>query len=192
MGSSERRFHLSDVVVLVVAAALMLSADRAVQWIWVAFSGWFADVPSWDVWQTRRMAWSLGLAGSSLPLLALLLMRRSDRARLRDGAPGLFAHAAVASVVAMRLAGWVAEATLCKLFEDRPRFYQPRWTVEVMDYLGDDQARDVAVGVTSGWLALMLVGRWNPERAWDDRLGRLLGLVWLGLYLGSRLFGLLP
>lgn len=192
MDSAGRRFHLSDAIVLVVAAALMLSAGRAVQWIWVAFGGWFADVPSWDVWQTRRMAWSLGLGGFSLPLLLLMLIRPSDRGRLRDGSPGLFVHPAVAAVVALRLAGWGVQATLCKLFEGRPRFHQPRWTVEVMDYLGDDLARDVAVAIVAGWLALVLVGRWNPRRAWDDRLGRLLGCVWLASYLGSQAFGFLP
>ena len=192
MGHAERRFHLIDLVVLVVGAALMLSADRAVQWIWVAFGGWTADVPSWDAWQTRRMAWSLGLAGFSLPLLIVLLVRPSDRARQRGGAPGLFVHPAVAAVVVLRLAGWLARGAICKWLETRPRFYHPRWTVEVMDYLGDDLARDVAIAVAAGWLALMLVGRWRPERAWDDRLGRLLGVAWLGLYLGAPFFALLP
>jgi hypothetical protein len=38
----------------------------------------------------------------------------------------------------------------------------------------------------------VVVGRWNPERAWDDRLGRLLGVVWLFFYLGVQPLALLP
>lgn len=43
-----RRLLLSDVIVLVAAAAIMFSADHAVHWIWWSFSAWFADIPSWN------------------------------------------------------------------------------------------------------------------------------------------------
>jgi hypothetical protein len=33
--------------------------------------------------------------------------------------------------------------------------------------------------VAAIWLLLALSGRWRPERSWIDRLGRLLGLVWM-------------
>lgn len=29
------------------------------------------------------------------------------------------------------------------------------------------------------WLLLALSGRWRPEKSWIDRLGRLLGVVWI-------------
>jgi hypothetical protein len=41
-------------------------------------------------------------------------------------------------------------------------------------------------------LFFAVAGRWNPERAWDDRLGRLLAAVWVGFYLGASLLGMLP
>jgi len=138
------------------------------------------------------MAWSLALAEVSLVLLIPSLLRRADRGRLRRGVPGLLVHAAVATVMAVRLAGWAAQAAIEALFRGRPSFYQTRWTVEVLDYLRDDLRRDVVVAVLATWLTLAVVGRWNPERAWDDRLGRLLAVVWVCFYLGAQLGALLP
>ena len=74
----------------------------------------------------------------------------------------------------------------------RPNFYETRWTVEVLDYLRDDLRRDVVVAVLATWLTLAIVGRWNSERAWDDRLGRLLAVVWVCFYLGAQLMAPLP
>jgi hypothetical protein len=33
--------------------------------------------------------------------------------------------------------------------------------------------------VAAAWATLALVGRWEPERSWVDRLGRFFGLYWL-------------
>ena len=33
--------------------------------------------------------------------------------------------------------------------------------------------------VAAIWLVLVLSGRWRTERSWIDRLGRLLGVVWI-------------
>ncbi len=35
-------------------------------------------------------------------------------------------------------------------------------------------------GVAAAWIALAFNGRWRPERSWIDRLGRGLGVFWLG------------
>jgi hypothetical protein len=190
--TDRRRFLISDAIVLVAAAALMLSADRAVHWIWSAFSEWFGDVPSWNQWETRRMAWSLALASLSLPLLCSLVVRPADRSRLRRGAPGLVVHLAIATVVAVRLAGWATQASFYALFEGRPGFYDTRWTVEVLNYLRDDLRKDAVIAILASWLSLKVVRRWNPEKAWDDRLGRFVGLLWVVFYLGNQLLALLP
>ncbi|HEV3164138.1 MAG TPA: hypothetical protein VGZ22_08910, partial [Isosphaeraceae bacterium] len=42
--TERRRFYLVDGITLVAAAALMLSADRAVIWLW----SWWGDVPSYN------------------------------------------------------------------------------------------------------------------------------------------------
>jgi hypothetical protein len=41
-----------------------------------------------------------------------------------------------------------------------------------------------AVGLT--WLVLFLGGRWRGEPSWVDRLGRALGVCWIGLFLALR------
>ena len=193
MSQSTRRFHLSDAFVLVVAAALMLSANRAVGELWTSHTRTSGTIPSFDPWQTRRMAWTLALALLNLTLLCSALPRRVDRSRLRGGAPGLFVHAAVATIVLVGVSSWASEWSLGAMFEGRPGFRRPQWwTGELLFGLHLSFRRDAALAVLAGWLALVIVGRWNPERAWDDRLGRLLGLLWLFLHLGSPLFALLP
>ena len=58
-------------------------------------------------------------------------------------------------------------------------------------FIRDDLRKDVAIAVLATWLVLAVVGRWHPERAWDDRQGRLLGVVWVFFYLGVPLLALL-
>src|SRR5438105_704221 len=99
------------------------------------------------------MACSLALAGLSLPLLCSLLARRVDRVRLRHGAPGLLVHLAVGMVVAVRLAVWSAQASIFALFEGRSGFDATQWTVEVLNYLGNDLRKDVVIAVLATWLA---------------------------------------
>jgi hypothetical protein len=192
LSQAERRFHLSDAIVLVVAAALMLSADRAVGKLWTSHISTSGTIPSFDAWETRRMAWTLGLALLNLAMLCSTLARRVDRSRLRGGAPGLFVHAAVATAILAGVASWASHSSLGAMFEGRPGFHQPQWRGELLFGLHISFRRDAAIAVLAGWLALVIVGRWNPERTWDDRLGRLLGLLWLFLFVGDPLFALLP
>jgi hypothetical protein len=185
-----RPFRILDAASLIAAAALMLTAERVVYWLWATLSGWFLDVPSWNPRELRLMAWSLALAELDLALLAVLLVRRTGRARLRNGSPGLLVHAAVAIVVGVRLTGWSARALICRGLEGRPGIYSPRWTVEILDYLRDDLRREAVVAILAGWLALALTGRWRAERAWDDRLGRLVAAAWVAFYLAAPLLGM--
>jgi hypothetical protein len=183
-----RRFRLIDAITLIAAAALMLSADRAIQWFWV----WGDPVASYSPPETRQMAWALALISLSLISLVSLMLHPTGPRRLRRGAPGLFVHAAVATVLAVRIIGWAVQALIHRAFSGDPRFYEIRWTVEVMNFLRDDIRRDVAIAVVATWLTLAIAGRWHPERAWDDRLGRLLGAVWLSFYLCAPMHVLLP
>ena len=40
-------------------------------------------------------------------------------------------------------------------------------------------ATPMSLGVAISWITLAVVGRWKPDRGWDDRLGRLVGCLWL-------------
>jgi hypothetical protein len=61
-----------------------------------------------------------------------------------------------------------------------------------MDYLRDDLRREAVIAVAATWLALAIVGRWKPEKAWDDRIGRFIGVLWIVFYLGSQMLVFLP
>jgi hypothetical protein len=184
-----RRFLLVDAIILIAAAALMLSSHRAIWWFWV----WGDPTASYSYRETRLMAGALALSGLSFILLVSVLAHPTGPRRLRRGAPGLFVPVAVASVLAVRVCGWAAQALINHAFSGRAGFfYAIRPTVEVMNDLRDDIRRDVVVAVAATWLTLAIVGRWRPERAWDDRLGRSLGVVWIVFYLCAPLHVLLP
>ena len=185
--ASDRRFLLMDAIKLVGVAAIMFSTDRTVLWLNLSFGIKNPWSSPWLPRELRLMTWSLALTGASLVLLLSLLVRPTDRNRLRRGVPGLFVHLAVATVVVVRIFGWLGQGLMDASFQGMPRFYTTRWTSEIMNYLRDDLRREVVVGVAASWLTLVLAGRWKMERAWDDRLGRLLGAFWMIFYLGDRL-----
>jgi hypothetical protein len=183
-----RRLLLIDAITLVAAAALMLSSHRAIRWFWA----WGDPIASYGPRETRLIAWALALSGSSLILLVSLLAHPGGPRRLHRGAPGLLVHAAIAAVLAVRVAGWAAQVSIHHAFRARAAFYVMRPAVEVMNYLRDGIRRDVAVAVTATWITIAIVGCWHPERAWDDHLGRSLGVVWLLFYLCAPLHILWP
>jgi len=189
---NQRRFLLGDAIILVASTALLLSADRAVRSICVSFSAWFHGFAALHFVEVRLITYSVALTSLSLPLLGSLLIRPTDRNRLCQGVPGLFVHLVVAMVVVVRLTGWAVRASLFLLFEGKLGFYGATWAAEVRYYLQDDLRADIAIAILTSWLTLKLVGRWNPDRAWDDRLGRFVGCLWVIFHLGARLLALVP
>ena len=140
-----RRFLLVDAIVLIAAAAFMLSSHRAIRWFWA----WGDPIASYGHRETRLMAWALALSGLSLVLLVSLLAHPTGPRRLRRGAPGLLVPVAVALVLAVRMGGWAAQALIHHAFSGSARFYAIRPTVEVMNYFRDDIRRDVVVAVAA-------------------------------------------
>jgi hypothetical protein len=45
----------------------------------------------------------------------------------------------------------------------------------------------ISVGVVMGWMLLAFSGRCRPERSWVDRVGLLLGILWIIAALASWL-----
>jgi hypothetical protein len=189
--TTKRRFHVSDSVVLVVATALMLSADRVVSWLWKSHYANGGILTYFDRYENKRTVCSMALIELSLCLLCSILLRPKDRTRLRYGAPGLLVHLVIWAAVAVWFVGQVVNAALFTLFGERLRFYGVGWRFSVLQGLNSDFPRDAMMAIVGGWLTLAVVGRWKPERAWDDRLGRFLGIVWLIFYLGGDRFVLL-
>ncbi len=166
---AERRpFRLGDAIALVAAAALAMAGYRAVG-------------PPHQVLQ-RPGAWPVIPTALSLALLPYQLSRRDDRRRMAGGCPGLWAHAAAAVPVAIRCAVGAAELTLmwALMAVDEPMPFRPgRMARMLLAYDVFEHPADRAFAVALAWAALGLAGRWRPERSWDDRLGRAVGLFWL-------------
>lgn len=40
-------------------------------------------------------------------------------------------------------------------------------------------AQEVSFAVAGGWIALAISGRWRTEPGWIDRMGRIIGIVWI-------------
>ncbi len=102
-GPSCRRFRLVDGMVLVVAAAVMLSSRGLFSWLWV---NGLPDLSYGDREVTRHSA-ALALVGLSFVLLPFVLARPDDRRRLRQGAPGLVVYLVVVVTFGWMLIEWV-------------------------------------------------------------------------------------
>jgi hypothetical protein len=50
--------------------------------------------------------------------------------------------------------------------------------------------RETGLAVAAAWMALLLTGRWRAEPSWIDRAGRILGVLWIGYFIGLRLWSL--
>jgi hypothetical protein len=173
--SPRRAFRLGDALLLVAIVALMLGTPRAV---W-ALGRWADVLMYYREGVVRHMACGLALVIPSLVLGPAMLVRRDDRRRLRGGAPGLLVHLVVLLAFAVRLAGWAVLAVVGGTYVDRLAEMGFNWGGKLLGLLHDAAWPDVAIGVATSWLALAVVGRWRPDRSWDDRLGRLIGLAWV-------------
>ena len=171
-----RRFTLLDAIVLVFVSALMLSADRVVRRLWTYEDQLPGLVPP------TMLGWHLALMVPSVVLFPYQLTRRADRQRFRDGAPGLMVHLVVTMIVIVQLAQWVSTTLAVFSVSGSAGLDSIRWPVEVIDFLPGEARNFTGLTVATSWLTLATIGRWAPERAWDDRLGRIIGVLWIVFY----------
>ena len=98
------RRHVGEIAGLVVAAALMMSANRLVGWLWASHYANGGVLIYFDPHENKRVACSMALIELSLCLLCSALLRPKDRTRLRYGAPGLLVHLVIWAAVTARVA----------------------------------------------------------------------------------------
>jgi hypothetical protein len=174
-GSSGRRFLLLDAMALILVSAVMLSARSLFLWSWIAG----CPVCSYNDREVARHSAALALVGLSLVLLPLLLARTGDRRRLRQGAPGLLVSLVVVVTFGWMLIEyaihWLVMVGIWKNFNSYPFHPLAAALIAVVARLG----MPMSLGVAIAWVTLAIVGRWRPDRGWDDRLGRLVGCLWL-------------
>ena len=172
----ERRFSILDAMTLVVASALAFALIRPVM------LDEPVGLPAWGRWLTA----SVGVLVTWTPTV-LWLRLRHPRPPLRRLArqPGFAASVVGTGILAL---GALATGLLALLRTARQgmgvrggmllRTPDPLWWVGVVLHF----AAVVGPAVLAAWLILALSGRRRPARGWLDRLGRLIGLAWIVLF----------
>jgi hypothetical protein len=181
-----RRFNLRDAIIVVAAMALGLGALR--------LRIRFADLPRffrsvvvgkpWE-WPVETLVLRVtGLIEIAFPCvaswtlgsLALRLMPPRPAGRELGDQPGFVACAEFLIIAAgSYLAVIVTLATRGELAD-----------ASGLDLIGYHATASLPVtqlggwAVAASWIALGIGGRWGPEASWVDRLGRGLGVFWIG------------
>ena len=180
----ERRFTVADGMILAAAAgvATMVVRDylRGLEYLGMLNGGRYLPEP-WMRW----VKGSIPVAGafSSALLICRLLRPRPRRLRLwllPGTAPGLvvalgslqvFAESAYKAVRA-----WNQAPARAMGMMPYPYF------LNYFEIVCEAVADFVGFAVRSTWLLLFLGGRWRAEASWVDRVGRALGIYWIGLF----------
>ncbi len=156
-----RSFGLLDAMILVAAVAGFFAASRGILL-------WPNDPNDFPFWQQLGRRWGLLLLFLSVAMVLIRLAPPRPRCRRLWSQPGftacvaaLFGFAVNSSFTALRL-----HASLIG-----PEAYTMTRFCEGWPYAGP--------AVLGAWLALVLTRRWRAERGAIDRLGRLIGLLWL-------------
>jgi hypothetical protein len=171
--TTERRLNLVDGMIIVAATALGLAMSRArMTGLMTTRSPLFAPPGPW----AKGLALAIldGLEASvpvllttTLAILAIRL-RRPRPALLRLGRePGF-----VACVVAVPAILLCVVSAIPLVWARGASFAQG---FSLLDYTPEG-----GFAVTGAWLALAVGRRWRPQPHWVDRLGRLVGIGWIG------------
>jgi hypothetical protein len=202
--TTTRKFLVSDAIVLVAATAVGLAVVKThhAAMTPLRWTPPFSDVPRFLGWvegvgvclvlaSPFAMAWTLAILG-----LRLRRPRAPWRRLVRQ--PGLVAGLMAALVLVVRLTGF---ATMCLRVMGQPNLAV--WNVAGAGGIGRgggvfiglppgyllwfdsdhflNTMAMIGVAVGSGWVLLLLSGRWRPEPSWIDRAGRVLGWFWIAI-----------
>ncbi len=175
---SERRFTIADAMLLIAATAVGLSVQR--DWIAPVFRGplyplrYYVDLP-YLLLAPLNFYWTLAFVA-----IRLRSPRPSPRRLGRQ--PGFIAGLAV---ILATLIHAVLGANL--VFSARG----VQWDRVDHLLLNLSPAQTIAPAVAVAWMVLAVSGRWRPNAGWIDRLGRFIGLTWLGILIYIEVKGLL-
>ncbi|HWE36433.1 MAG TPA: hypothetical protein VG406_07700 [Isosphaeraceae bacterium] len=183
---SPRPFLVRDIIVLVAATAAGLGLIR---------SYFINNEPDFENPQTKiriilNYIDSLTLLLASLSTATFVLRLAPPRPSLRrvGHQPGWTASAVVVIVTALGVIERVFVNLVMYLRtepSERHRFYFD-WTDELNRVMGKQMVMS-SLAVAAIWAIQYLGRRWRPERSWLDRLGRLLGLLWIVVYWSALL-----
>jgi hypothetical protein len=156
-----RSFGLLDAMIIVAAIAAFFAVSRGTML-------WPNDPNDFPFWQRLGRRWGVLLMFLSAAMIVVRL--RSPRPRWRRVwcQPG-FTACVAALIGAAANAGATALGLHARL--SLPEYYTIAQVCESWSYAGP--------AVLGTWLALLLNRRWRAERGAIDRLGRLIGLLWI-------------
>lgn len=170
-----RRFTLADAMLLTAATALGLGVGRL--WLEMYRAARIGPNYGGPVQHAIRCGYWVALAWSLATIPLRLRPPRPAWRRLR-AQPGFVAAVATAAGL---LVAVVHEWFVLRL---RP------WSLAMRIYLpAVSSPSRFGPMVAVAWLTLALARGWRPEAGWIDRLGRGLGVFWIGAYAVLLAFG---
>lgn len=161
-----RRLSVSDAIIGVAAACVWLALTRSYAQRSSLVSIWFLG--HFGVVHILRNQGGFFLVIASLTMLLIRLRGPRPTRRRLWRQPGLAASAGATAGILVGVAGQLAT-----------RAASAPLTMGAATQFFDAARPFAAPGVAGAWLALALTGRWRSERGAIDRLGRLVGLLWL-------------
>jgi hypothetical protein len=180
----QRPFRLGDGMVLVAATAVAFAIFRQAMSPGVAFNT-FGGIG--EQWLFYWMHWIVPFPAMwSLALFAIAIFDRSGGRRRRPRHAG--SVACWAAVVAILITTLVASGFyMLHFLEDVgtiPRvFSHARNTHAMPPFANTPMEEIVGAAVLGAWSAMAASGRWKSQPSWIDRTGRVLGIIWIGLFL---------
>jgi hypothetical protein len=182
--ATDRKFTLSDAMVLVAATAVGF-------WLIRATEMYFSVEPTGklrylEVAERGASAMTPFLATWTPAWLVLGLRRPRPRWRVLARRPGAVACVAATLMLGFETASYLATTAVVPdaVWKGLVPFRN-----QLLPYI---LPRRVAPAVAGAWLVLALGGRWRPDPSWLDRSGAALGIAWIAYDLVISLIHFLP
>jgi hypothetical protein len=172
--SQDRRFALSDALVLVAATAAGLVPARSLSFLSSTRRATLFAGSRFNITLKEGMVLVLPvLLAWTVAVLILSLHRPGPSWRRVGKGPGFVAAVAVLLGLAQLASEFVPVQWSARAWPDAERYA----------VLLPALANRAGPPLVGAWVALALAGLWRPGRTWVERFGRWLGAAWLGLFL---------
>jgi hypothetical protein len=185
MPSPHRKFNLLDIVILVVVTGVGLGWYRA----YVQAAGqFFENTPgisrglSNTYWGGQ---WAPFLVSTTVAVFIFRLRPPLPAWRRLRRQPGWVACVSALSVALFFLAETFGRRLIHDTIGQRVLIMANSFAAQLAVTL-----RETGLAVAAAWMTLLLTGRWRAELSWIDRAGRILGVLWIGYFIGLRLWSL--
>jgi hypothetical protein len=179
--TTERRLTVLDCVVMVTAITLSIAAVR-LHSDWLLRGASVAGTGNQKTWELLRLLLQSTTLFCSWAVTGLWLWPPRPSWRELGRRPGFITGVAVLVQIAFQALWW-----LDMIFTPRRWLHLPPSIAQARsDLLLCGDPRHMAPLIAVGWATLALSGGWSPDRSWLDRLGRGLGVFWIGWACGEH------